>query len=236
MTGNVEGAPLADSAPPRSVLVVEDEPLLRELIGSALEARGFEVVAAGSASDAVRAFRAVDPDGVVMDIHLGPGPNGFDLAERFLQAGTGAAIVFLTNLPDPRFAGREPDTLPAGVAYLRKGAVHEIDVLVETLDAAMRGLVVGEMRHDRRDDRPYASLTRHQLEALRLVALGRTNAQIAELRGTTVKAVERVVARALAAAGADAAPAGNSRVDAARRFIRLSGQPVSLADESGVDQ
>ena len=100
----------------------------------------------------------------------------------------------------------------------------------------MRGLVVGEMRHDRRDDRPYASLTRHQLEALRLVALGRTNAQIAELRGTTVKAVERVVARALAAAGADAAPAGNSRVDAARRFIRLSGQPVSLADESGVDQ
>ena len=68
------------------------------------------------------------------------------------------------------------------------------------------------------------------------MALGRTNAQIAELRGTTVKAAERVVARALAAAGEDAGPAGNSRVDAARRFIRLSGQPVSLADESGVDQ
>ena len=225
-----------EAAYPRSVLVVEDEPLLRELIGSALETRGFEVVAAGSASDAVRAFRALDPDGIVMDIDLGPGPNGFDLAERFAEAGTGVAIVFLTNLPDPRFVGRASDAVPAGIAYLRKGAVHEIDVLVETLDAAMRGLVVGEMRHDRRDDRPYASLTRHQLEALRLVALGRTNAQIAELRGTTVKAAERVVARALAAAGEDAAPAGNSRVDAARRFIRLSGQPVSLADESGVDQ
>ena len=226
----------ADAAYPRSVLVVEDEPLLRELIGSALEARGFEVVAAGSASDAVRAFRAVDPDGVVMDIDLGPGPNGFDLAERFVEAGTGVAIVFLTNLPDPRFAGREPDTLPAGIAYLRKGSVHEVDILAETLDAAMRGDVVGEMRHDRHGDRPFASLTRHQVEALRLVSLGRTNAQIAELRGTTEKAVERVVARAFAAAGVDTETAGNSRVDAARRFIRLSGQPLPLPDDSGAQK
>jgi DNA-binding NarL/FixJ family response regulator len=212
----------------RSVLVVEDEPLLRELIVSALEGRGFEVVAAGSASDGVRAFRALDPDGVVIDIDLGPGPNGFDLAERFLSAETGVAVVFLTDLPDPRFAGRAPGELPPGIAYLRKGAVHEIDVLVRTLDATMRGEVGEGMRHDRDPERPLASLTRHQVEALRLVALGRTNAQIAEQRGTTVKAVERVVARAFQAAGGDPELDGNLRVDAARRFIRTSGNPLEL--------
>jgi DNA-binding NarL/FixJ family response regulator len=234
----MEPAPLPDlrnAEYARSVLVVEDEPLLRELIVSALEGRGFEVVAAGSASDGVRAFRALDPDGVVIDIDLGPGPNGFDLAERFLSAETGVAVVFLTNLPDPRFAGRKPGRLPPGIAYLRKGAVHEIDVLVRTLDATMRGEVGEGMRHDRDPERPLASLTRHQVEALRLVALGRTNAQIAEQRGTTVKAVERVVARAFHAAGVDTDLRGNLRVDAARRFIKASGQPLALPDEQGVD-
>lgn len=215
----------------RSVLVVEDEPLLRDLIASSLEARGLEVIAAGSASDAVRAFRTVDPDGVVMDIDLGPGPNGFDLAESFLEAETGVAIVFLTNLPDPRFAGRCSDSLPSGIAYLRKGSLHDVDALVETLDAAMRGEVVSAMRQDCHEDRPLASLTRHQVEALRLVALGYTNTQIAGLRGTSVKAAERVVTRAFAAAGLETGSPENSRVAAARRFIRLSGQPIPLPDD-----
>ncbi len=215
----------------RSVLVVEDEPLLRELIVTALEAHGLEVVAAGSPSDAVRAFRAVDPDGIVMDIDLGPGPNGFDLAERFVRQATGVAIVFLTNLPDPRFAGRGADELPPGIAYLRKGAVHEIDVLVDTLDATMRGDDAGRTRHDRDPDRPLASLTRRQVEVLRLVALGKTNAQIAAQRGTTVKSAERAVARALVALGVDGERDGNVRVDAARRFFSATGNPLSLPDE-----
>lgn len=223
-----------DATYPRSVLVVEDESLLRELIGQTLEGRGFEVITAGSASDAVRAFEALDPDGIVMDIDLGPGPNGFDLAERFVEAGTGVAIVFLTNLPDPRFAGRKPDEVPAGIAYLRKGAIHDVDALVEALDSTMRGEVEEEMRHDQDSERPLASLTRHQIEALRLVALGRTNAQIAEARGTSEKAVERVVSRALAAAGVRAEMEGNSRVHATRRFLQItSGQQAALSDESG---
>ncbi|MEI6446988.1 MAG: response regulator transcription factor [Actinomycetes bacterium] len=217
----------------RSILVVEDEPLLRDLIAGSLEARGFAVSSASSPSEAVREFREVDPDGVVMDIDLGPGPNGFDLAERFTSSGTGVAIVFLTNLPDPRFAGRTADQVPRGVAYLRKEAVEEIEVLIEAVDSTLRGAVEDRMRHDRDPDRPLGSLTRRQVEILRLVALGKTNVQIAELRGTTVKAVERTVARALTAIGIDGELGGNRRVDAARHFIRMSGAPLPLPDGSG---
>lgn len=226
-----------DPDTPRSILVVEDEALLRELIGSTLQERGFEVATAGSPSEAIEQFRSLDPDGVVMDIDLGPGPNGFDLAERFVESGTGVSIVFLTNLPDPRFAGRGPDDVPEGIAYLRKSAVRDVDGLIDTLDATMRGGVEAYMRHDRADDRPFAALTRNQIEALRLVALGRSNAQIAEARGTSVKAVERVVARAFAAAGVDPESAGNNRVDAARRFILLtSGQPNVASDQALTNQ
>lgn len=230
MPGSV---PPENAASRRSILVVEDERLLRELIVAALQARGFEVFAASTAVNAARMFRAADPDGVVMDIELGPGPNGFDLAEAFLKADTGVAIVFLTNLPDPRFAGRTASDLPPGIAYLRKGAVHDVDVLVRAVDGAMRGLVDRGMRHDRDPARPLAALTRTQVQVLRLVALGHTNQQIADAQGITLRAVERTVARAFAALGVDEGMAANRRVEAARRFIDAAGTPVELAGADG---
>lgn len=217
----------------RTVLVVEDEPLLRDLIVTALEQRGFAAVAAGSAIEAKRIFRAMDPDGIVMDIDLGPGANGFDLAEMFMEAGTGVAIVFLTNLPDARFAGRDGASLPPGIAYLRKDAVPEAETLAHTLDAAMRGAVEGHMRHDRDPDRPLARLTAGQVQILRLIALGKTNQQIADIRGTTIIAVEHAASRAFAAIGLDDTVDVNRRVEAARRFIVVAGGPLDVPDGPG---
>jgi len=205
--------------------VVEDEPLLRELLGSSLEKRGFDTVTAGSASEARRAFRALDPDGVLMDVNLGPGPNGFDLAESLLAEGTGVAIVFLTNLPDPRFVGRDPGDLPPGIAYLRKTAIHDLDVLVGTLDATIRGAADAHMRQDRDPARPFAAMTRRQIEVVQLVALGYTNARIAEERGMTEKAVEKTIARALVALDVEPAPGENLRVALVTRFLAGTGLP-----------
>ena len=75
----------------RTVLVVEDEPLLCDLIVTALEERGFAAVGAASAVEAKRIFRAMDPDGIVMDIDLGPGP-GRD-GGRIVFEGTPADLV-----------------------------------------------------------------------------------------------------------------------------------------------
>lgn len=211
---------------PRTVLVVEDDALLRALISAALRGRGFIVVSAGSAAEGMKLFETTDPDGLLLDIDLGPGPNGFDLAEAMLAAAPGAGVVFLTHQPDPRFVGRGRNEVPTGVAYLRKSAVHDLDLLATTLDAAMRGSVDDSMRHDRDPDRPLAALTRRQIEVLTLVALGHTNAQIADIRGTTIKAVEETVTRGFAALGLRSETDGNLRVAAAGRLFETSGRPV----------
>lgn len=213
--------------------MVEDEPLLRELLGSSLERRGFDTVTAGSASEARRAFRALDPDGVLMDVNLGPGPNGFDLAESLLAEGTGTAIVFLTNLPDPRFVGRDPGDLPPGIAYLRKTAIHDLDVLVTTLDATIRGAADARMRQDRDSARPFAAMTRRQIEVVQLVARGYTNARIAEERGMSEKAVEKTIARALVALGVEPTPGENLRVALATRFLHGAGLPPAPGGPPG---
>lgn len=215
----------------RSVLVVEDDALLRELLAVALERHGFSVDTAASASDAKRSFSRGDHDALVLDINLGPGPNGFDLAEVLRQQAPHVAIVFLTNVPDPRFVGRAPEDVPKGVAYLRKSSLGDVDALIVALDSALRGSGIDGLRQDRDPERPLASLTRKQIAVLSLVAAGKSNAQIAEDRGVSVKAIEDTISRAAQALGIDTQEEGNLRVAAARRFLAATGgaNPVSGA-------
>lgn len=219
----------------RTVLVVEDDALLCELLASALEQRNFEVITASSASEGRSLFHSANPDGLLLDVDLGPGPTGFDLAETLLANAPGVGVVFLTALPDPRFAGRARDELPSGIAYLRKSAVHDIDLLVTTLDAAMKGSVDTSMRHDRDSERPFADLTRCQIDVLGHVAMGRTNAQIADIRGTSVKAVEETITRAFAALGIQAETDGNLRVSAVRRLFETIGARPAAHQSMGED-
>ncbi len=69
----------------RKILVVEDESLLRNLIANLLESEGFLVQSAGSAVEAKRVAKLFDPDLALLDIELGDGPNGLDLAESLLS-------------------------------------------------------------------------------------------------------------------------------------------------------
>lgn len=207
----------------RRILVVEDDALLRELIATALRSRGFEVASAATAAEARKAFPAEDPDGAVLDVNLGPGPTGFDLAVSLRGLRPGLPIVFLTNLPDARFASGSEADVPTGVAYLRKTAISDIDSLVGALDEVLRGKVTGANRHDRDRDRPLAHLTRNQVAVLTLLAEGRTNAQIAQERGISVKAVEEVLGRIFDALGLASATDGNLRVAAARRYLSATG-------------
>ena len=69
-----------DGSPGR-VLVVDDEPNLTELLGMALRYEGWEVQAAGTGMEAVRAAREFDPDAVVLDMML-PDFDGMEVLRR----------------------------------------------------------------------------------------------------------------------------------------------------------
>lgn len=206
------------------ILLVEDDALLRDLLSRALEGAGFVVETAATAADAMRAFQRCDPDGVVLDVDLGLGPNGFDVAESLLQQAPSISILFLTNLPDPRFVERSSESLPPGVGYLRKSALSDAAVLIDAIDRVLRGQVTSSLRHDRDPERPMASLTGKQLEVLGLVAQGKSNAQIAQARGISVKSIEDTISRACLALGIDPATEPNTRVAAVRRYLSASGR------------
>lgn len=211
----------------RQVVVVEDESLLRDLIAKTLENAGFSVTTAANAADAKRAFAATDPDAMVLDIELGPGPNGFDFAEYLYKTAPDVGIVFLTDLPDARFAGRDSKQLPKHVSYLRKSQLIDSNELVEALEAVLHDTVDASHRHDLSSDRPLASLSKKQISVLQLLALGYTNSQIAEKRGTTVRAVEGIISRIFTALEINVQAEGNARVEAAAKYLRASGKTLA---------
>ena len=206
----------------RTIVVVENESLLRDLIARSLETAGFEVSTAANAADAKRAVKAADPDVCVVDIELGPGPNGFDFADYLSREAQDVGVVFLTNLPDPRFADRDSKIINQNQAYLRKSQLVDSKELIEAVNAVLKEQDVERFRHDQNQARPLAELSRRQISVLKMVAEGYSNNQIAEERGTTVRAVEGMVSRIFHALGVDAQGIGNARVEATRLYLNAA--------------
>jgi DNA-binding response OmpR family regulator len=78
----------------RTILVVDDEPTLRETLVDALEADGFRVVSAADGREALTRFRAERPDLVLLDLML-PELSGIEVC-RIIRAESGVPIVMLT--------------------------------------------------------------------------------------------------------------------------------------------
>jgi two-component system response regulator MtrA len=80
------------------VLVVDDDPALAEMLGIVLRGEGLEPSFVADGDQALAAFRAVNPDLVLLDIML-PGTDGIDVC-RQLRAESGVPIVMLTAKSD----------------------------------------------------------------------------------------------------------------------------------------
>ncbi|WP_306215761.1 response regulator transcription factor [Actinoplanes sp. RD1] len=77
------------------ILVVDDDPGLRELLLSALRFAGFEVEAAADVPAALAAIGARAPDAIVLDVML-PGTDGFDLLHLLRSRKVDVPVMFLT--------------------------------------------------------------------------------------------------------------------------------------------
>ena len=209
----------------RSVVVVEDDSFMRSLLAEFLEKAGFLVSTASSAADARRQINAVDPDAVVIDIDLGPGQSGLDVAAALNTEANEVGIVFLTNYSDPRFAGEELTRVHPKAAYLNKHMIEDSSTLLLALNAVLVERDVEAYRYDKRTDRPMARLSASQIQALRLLADGKTNQQIAEARERSIDATESLITRTLASLGLDSNADINARVSAAKEFFAQNAQP-----------
>lgn len=210
----------------RRILIVEDDALIRSLVSALLESKGFEVRTANSAAHARSIADEFDPDLALLDIELGEGPSGIDLSVALRHSHPALALVFLTHIPEPRVVGVDNRSIPKNAGYLYKGRISDPGVLEEAIEAALRDKVNGSQRHDKTSTHIFSEVSRSQLEVIKMIALGYTNAQIAAERGTTVRAVENLLNRAFEASGIEVAEGEHMRVKVAREYIKAAGLPL----------
>ena len=83
------------STPEARLLVVEDEPNIRELLATSLRFAGFEVHVAADGATALKQAAAHDPDLVVLDVML-PDMDGFTVTRKLRDSGRTLPILFVT--------------------------------------------------------------------------------------------------------------------------------------------
>jgi two-component system response regulator NreC len=150
----------------------------------------FEVVAeAGDVADARRYVRAHRPDVLILDLNM-PGQRSLEAIPEIREASPETQIVVLTMQDEPAFAR---EAMQAGVlGYVLKEAAHAELVKAVRMAADGETYLQPELGARLAAEVPQSpdGLSERETDVLRLIALGHTNAEVAEKLFLSVRTVE----------------------------------------------
>ena len=184
-----------------TVVLAEDDVLLREGMAGLLEQAGFEVIGqAGTGDELLALVRERRPQLVVVDIRMPPAylTEGLDAARQIREELPQTAIMILSAHAEVEHA---LDLLAGGQrsGYLLKSRVADVEEFVAALTRVVNGgsvvdqALVGELLSSPRVDDPLEEITQREREVLALMAEGRSNAGIARILVVTEGTVEKHV-------------------------------------------
>ncbi len=174
-----------------SIVIADDHAVVRSGLRMLLDAeQGLSVVAeAGTVGEAREAVDRHTPTVLILDLHM-PGDTSLSAMPGLVRAAPETAIVVLTMQEDPAFA-REAMAAGARGYVLKEAADTELVTAIRTVAGGGTYLqpdVGAKLAAGARSDGK--ALTRRETEVLRLVALGHTNAEIAESLYLSIRTVE----------------------------------------------
>lgn len=171
------------------VILVDDSALIRDGLAGLLDEEGIEVIA--TFSDATCVAEAVAdqrPDALIIDVRMPPTfqTEGLEAALEIRRTTPGTGILVLSQHIETRYALELLEGGAAGVGYLLKDRVTEIETLVDALERVVTGgtvidpEVVTRLVQRPRESGPLDRLSEREQQVLSLMAEGHTNARIAE--------------------------------------------------------
>ena len=213
---------------PITVVLVDDEPMIRAMLAQTLSAEGLEVIGeAGNAEDALGLVLDLRPDVVLIDIKL-PGISGVEAIERLGLLAPTSKVLVLTRTEQNQVI----EAIIAGASgYILKTAPPKAIISAVRATAAGESVlspqIAGKLlEHIRERDIPVtatteiaanavrAALTTRELEIFRLLASGESNQQIADQLALSTHTVRNHVKSILAKLHLD------NRIQAAAHAVR----------------
>lgn len=208
------------------LLLVEDDQIILTMMSKAVEAEGFKLLGATTnVVTAMESFKKNQPDVAILDIDLGAGPTGIDLANKIRKINHRVGIVFCTSYKDIRFIKNESHYYPPHTVLLKKSDIVNLDKVSNAIHEALE-LVrdADETKPDQLSEKFYKNLTTLEIELLAMVASGVSNKNIAKERGISTKSCENAIARLAKKLDIPATENNNQRVLLTRKYFELSGK------------
>ena len=191
-----------------------------------------------SVDDLQSLIAAVDrhaPDAVLTDIRMPPTftTEGIEAARQIRERHPGTGVVVLSQYVEEDYAFELLKDGVAGLGYLLKERISDVDQLVRALEDVARGgsaldpkVVEGLLqRGAARGSSPLTGLTDRELEVLQEMATGRSNASIAKTLFMSERAVEKHITAVFQKLQLSEEGEMNRRVSAVLAFLQAGGSP-----------
>ena len=186
------------------VLVINDDAFELATLSAALRLHTINVIGeANNLAVAENLFRSLQPEVLVIDIQF-DGQEAITLVKKLRKLNPALGIVFTTACPDLRLLGIASKDVPLGSQIILKKSISNLDVIASSI---RNSISIAETKspvawvdsqgspHENAFASVLGAMTDTQIETLRLVATGLSNAEIGRVRFVSEKSVEQIVAR-----------------------------------------
>jgi DNA-binding NarL/FixJ family response regulator len=197
-------SPAVSSSVPQRVLIVNDDAFELSSLSAALRLHSVNVIGeAQTIPIAQNLFRSLQPDVVIIDIQF-CGEEGVSLARSLRKDKADLGLIFMTSCPDLRLLGLREKDIPNGSKIILKKSIADLLVIKDSIKLSISSLTSKEKMawvdsHGSLHENAFTSVltdfTDIQIETLRLLATGLSNAEIGRTRFVSEKSVEQIVAR-----------------------------------------
>ena len=216
------------------VLVIIDDPFELSSVGAALKLHGVNVVGeARKKSAAINLFRSMQPEVLLLDMHKTE-ESSIEIATAIRKESPEIGVVILVPCADMRLIGEEFSKLPAGTLLVLKNTLNNLSALCEVIATSREvsaedrvAWVNGGVTMYHKESRGLmSSLSNIQIETLRHVADGLTNAEIGRIRYVSEKAIEQILSRVAITLNIQPDHRKNMRVQLVNEYLKWIGAPT----------
>lgn len=215
------------------VLVIIDDPFELSSVGAALKLHGVDVVGeAGKKNTAISLFRSVQPTVLLLDMHK-TSESSIDIANTIRKESPKIGVVILAPCADMRLVGEDLSQLPTGALLVLKNTLDNLNALCDVLsesrnfevDSQVTWVSGGITMREKESRALMSKLSDIQIETLRYVADGFTNAEIGRMRFVSEKAIEQILSRIAITLNIQPDHRKNMRVQLINEYLKWIGAP-----------
>ena len=189
---------------PQRVLIVNDDAFELSSLSAALRLHSVNVIGeAQTIPIAQNLFKSLQPDVVIIDIQF-CGEEGVALARSLRKDKPDLGLILMTSCPDLRLLGLKEKDIPNGSKIILKKSIADLLVIKDSIKLSTTLLNTKDKMawvdshgslHENAFTSVLSDFTDIQIETLRLLATGLSNAEIGRTRFVSEKSVEQIVAR-----------------------------------------